>query len=83
MFEPAPLPFGEKAATLVFPVELTLKLLAESEPFNVHANVRASVLASLPFAVKFRLPVKPTLEPVAAGVCEAQVGGVFLTTVQV
>lgn len=29
------------------------------------------------------MPVLPTTEPVAAGVCEEQVGGVFLTTVHV
>jgi hypothetical protein len=60
-----------------------VKLLGEVDPFNVHANVSASEFASEPLAVKLIVPETPTTAPVAAGDCEAHVGGVFFTTVQV
>ena len=80
---PAPEPFGEKVATLVVPLVLTEKLLAADWPFNVQAKVKGRLALEAPLAVRFKLPVKPTVAPVAAGVCDEHVGGVFLTTVQV
>jgi hypothetical protein len=80
---PAPEPLGENAAVLDVDVEFTEKLLADEAPFNVQANVNGKLAADEPLAVKFKLPVSPTDDPVAAGVCDEQVGGVFFTTVQV
>lgn len=80
---PALPPLGEYVATLELEVELIEKLEAAAEPFKVQSKVKSSELASEPLAVRLIDPVVPTVEPVAAGDCELQVGGVFLTTVQV
>jgi hypothetical protein len=83
VFEPAPLPLGENVATLLLPDELIEKLLAADCPFKVQSKVNGRLAADDPLAVRFKLPVRPTVAPVALGVCDAQVGGVFFTTVQV
>lgn len=60
-----------------------MKLLGELAPLSVQANVRLSEFASPPLAVRLILLETPTEAPMAAGVCEAQVGGEFFTTVHV
>ena len=57
--------------------------MVDATPFNDHANVKLSLLASVPLAVRLMLPLTPTIAPVAAGTIEAHTGGVFLFTVQV
>lgn len=52
-------------------------------PFTVQEKVSGFEFALAPVAVKLSEFGKATELPVAAGVCEAQVGGVFLFTVQV
>lgn len=83
VFEPTIDAEGAKAATLCVPLPETVKLEADAAPLSVQAKLRASELASLPLAVRLIEPDAPTTLPVAAGNCDEQVGGVFLTTVHV
>lgn len=84
VFEPAKPPAGLKVATLCA-AELAIEkfVAVDGTPFNDQENVRLSLLASVALAVKLRLPLTPMVDPLAAGDCEAQAGGVFLFTVQV
>jgi hypothetical protein len=65
------------------PVPEIEKFEALVRPLSVQANVNGKLAAELAFAVRVRLPLIPTTLPVAAGDCEAHVGGVFFTTVHV
>lgn len=49
----------------------------------VHKKVRASESASAAFAVNVKVPAAFNVLPVAAGVCEEQVGAEFFVTVHV
>lgn len=65
-------------------VPLNAKFVAvAAAPFNFQANVSGKPEADAPFAVRLIEPVIPMTEPVAAGDCESQVGGVLRITVQV
>jgi hypothetical protein len=51
-------------------------------PLSDHAKVRGKLAEDEPFAVRLTEPVVPRLTALAAGDCEAQVGGTLRTTVQ-
>jgi hypothetical protein len=80
---PAFAPLGANAATLWLPEPLTVKFDGLASPLSVQANVKGKLAAELPFAVRLIDPLIPTTPPVAAGDCDAHVGGVFFTTVHV
>jgi hypothetical protein len=65
------------------PDVLMVKFDGLAPPLSVQANVSGSELASVALAVRASVPVTPTTPPVAAGICDAHTGGVFLTTVHV
>lgn len=74
---------GTNEVWLLAPLLNVVKTPAEgARPLTVHANVKLSVSASAPLAVKFEDPPTATVFPVAFGVCEEHCGGVFLVTVQ-
>ena len=75
---------GLKVVWLVLPLLVVVNTPAEGTvPFTVQLKVTGSDSASLAFAVKPYEFGKATVLPVALGVCEAHVGGVFLLIVQV
>lgn len=60
------------------------KIVDETDcPLSVQENVNASFSASLALATSVSEFGRATAAPVAAGVCDAQTGGVFFTTVKV
>jgi hypothetical protein len=74
--------FGAKTAWLFPPEFVTVKNAPfTAVPLLAHEYVNGKLFGSLPFAANVK--VEPTLSefPVAAGVCEEQVGGEFFTTV--
>lgn len=75
---------GAKVFTLLLAVLVTLYILpAGTAPPKVQAKVIGLPPASVAFAVKASVEPTATLEPLAAGFCEEQTGGVFFVTVQV
>lgn len=84
VFDPIYAPAGENVVVLCEEVLVVTKLVGVAGmPFRFQSKVNASELVSVPTTVRLIPPLTPTTAPVAAGVNEAQTGGVFLLTTHV